>query len=110
MTDEFRLAFKFGKAQMPAEKWFRSVLLDEDPRVAFRRWPAEAVEEISAGRLALGMTKEQAVMARGYPPFHRTAGLEADEWLYYASPGFVDRVQFVGGRIASIGREDAPKS
>ena len=109
VVDKFRLAFKFGKSRMSAEEWFRLILVEEDPRNAFRAWPAPVVQAVSSGQLAVGLTKEQAIVARGYPPFHRTAGVEADEWLYYASPGFVERVRFAGGRLASVDREDAPK-
>jgi hypothetical protein len=109
MVDTFRLAFKFGKAKMTAGEWFRLILVEDDPRAAVARLPSDAAAAITEGRLAIGMTRPQAIMARGYPPFHRTAGVEADEWLYYASPGFVDRVTFVEGRIAAVRREEAPK-
>ncbi|HYR95919.1 MAG TPA: hypothetical protein VEM57_04245 [Candidatus Binatus sp.] len=109
MVDSFRLAFKFGKARMTAAEWFHLILVEDDPRLAVSRMPADAAAAITEGRLAIGMTKPQAIMARGYPPFHRTAGVESDDWLYYASPGFVDRVIFTEGRIASVNREDAPK-
>jgi hypothetical protein len=109
MTDGFRLAFKFGKARMAAADWFRLVLVDDDPRRALARLPPDTAAAIADGRLAPGMTKQEAIMARGYPPFHRTPGIDADEWLYYPSPGFVDRVTFADGRIASVHREEAPK-
>lgn len=109
MVDSFRLAFKFGTARMTAAEWFRLILVEDDPRLVVSRMPADAAAAITEGRLAIGMTKPQAIMARGYPPFHRTAGIEVDDWLYYASPGFVDRVIFTEGRIASVNREEAPK-
>jgi hypothetical protein len=40
--------------------------------------------------------------------FHRTPGLEADDWLYYESPTVVDHVHFVAGKIASIEHGAAP--
>jgi hypothetical protein len=109
MVDSFRLAFKFGKARITAGEWFRLILVEKDPRGALGRMPADTAAAIAEGRLATGMTKPQAIMARGYPPFHRTAGVEADDWMYYASPGFVDRVVFTDGRITSVRREAAPR-
>ncbi len=37
---------------------------------------------IRNGTLCLGMTKEQVVMTRGYPPAVNNPSLEADTWIY----------------------------
>jgi hypothetical protein len=75
---------------------------------AVRGAPRRIAEGIHDGRLVEGMSKEQALIARGYPPAHRTPNLEADEWLYYETPGFVDQVRFANGRIQSVSRGAAP--
>jgi hypothetical protein len=46
--------------------------------------PATA-DAIKNGVLKLGMTKEQVLMARGYPPGHKTPSVEADAWTYWSS-------------------------
>lgn len=38
---------------------------------------------IRAGTLARGMTREQVVMTRGYPPGHRTSSLDNEIWLFW---------------------------
>lgn len=38
---------------------------------------------IRSGALARGMTREQVVMTRGYPPGHRTPSLDNDIWLFW---------------------------
>ena len=106
----YNLNFRHGRERMTAEQWFRMVLLDDDPRVHFGSVSPEVVSAIDAGRLMPGMTKWEAVAARGYPPFHRTASPEADEWIYYTSPDVVDVVRFVDGHIASITPGPAPGS
>jgi hypothetical protein len=35
--------------------------------------------------------------------------LDANEWIYYQTPGVVDRVVFVDDRIRSISRGPAPQ-
>ena len=109
MEDTFRLVFRFGTERSTGPQWFHQILLDQDPRRALSGMSPAAVHAIQAGQLAVGLTKVQAIMARGYPPLHRTAGIDADEWLYYASPGFVDRVRFSDGAITSVQREPAPQ-
>jgi len=71
--------------------------------------PDNIAAGIKDGRLVEGMTKDQALIARGYPPRHRTPSLELNEWLYYETPGFVDRVVFVDGKLQSVTRGPAPE-
>jgi len=40
-------------------------------------------KNIRNGILALGMTKEQVVMTRGFPPSHKTPSLEIDTWTFW---------------------------
>lgn len=106
--EELELAFKFGTSHMTPEQYFRTVLLESDPRGTLAAIPSDVAPAIRDGRLVVGMTKAEAIVARGYPPFHRTAGTDADVWTYYEDPDQVDVVQFVDGRISTITRTDAP--
>ena len=40
---------------------------------------------IHSGRVHLGMSKRGTILAIGYPPPHRTAGLEQPRWRYWSS-------------------------
>ena len=71
--------------------------------------PRGIADAMREGKLGQGMTKEQTLIARGYPPAHRTPSLEATEWIYYDTPGFVDRVVFADGKIQSVTRGPAPE-
>lgn len=108
MTEPFSFGYRYGRDVMPAGQYFRLLLLENNPRRSLDGAPPEVISAVNDGQLIPGMTKEQAIIARGYPPFHHTPGIQANEWLYYASPGFVDRVRFVDDRIEKIEREDAP--
>jgi hypothetical protein len=46
---------------------------------------SEQRDDIESGTLALGMTKEQVLMTRGYPPRHKTASTKASRWVYWSS-------------------------
>ncbi|OGX14393.1 MAG: hypothetical protein A2351_03890 [Omnitrophica bacterium RIFOXYB12_FULL_50_7] len=64
-------------------------------------------ENIRVGSLAVGMSREAAIMAYGYPPTHRTPTLEAASWTYWKSR-FVDfQIQFDDkGKVAFIEKSD----
>jgi hypothetical protein len=45
----------------------------------------EVVEKIKRGEVALGMTKKEVILARGFPPLHATRSLKADRWRYWSN-------------------------
>ncbi len=47
-------------------------------------------KDITYGEMRLGMTKKQVIMARGYPPAHKTYSTDSDRWVYWTSK-FVQR-------------------
>jgi hypothetical protein len=54
---------------------------------------------IAAGTPMTGMTKYQVLLARGYPPGHRTRSLTADTWYYWNSRFSYHSVAFSDGRL-----------
>jgi len=38
---------------------------------------------IKHGNVLIGMTKDEVLLARGYPPFHETPSLKANNWKYW---------------------------
>jgi hypothetical protein len=53
--------------------------------VPIEKFDEKTAKNIANGVLALGMTKEQVVMTRGYPPGHKTPSLDIDRWTYWSS-------------------------
>ena len=49
------------------------------------------------------MTREQVVMARGFPPGHKTPSLDADIWTYWTSRHGSQTIVFTNG-VLSKGR------
>jgi hypothetical protein len=45
----------------------------------------EQVENIMAGNFEPGMTKEEIILAIGYPPKHKTPSLDRNAWRYWQS-------------------------
>jgi len=63
----------------------------------------ELAKTILAGNLRLGMTKEQVLMTRGYPPRHKTPSLDGDTWVYWSSR-FVHRTLVFQDGLLARGR------
>ena len=63
------------------------------------RLPAELAASIRNGEMRKGMTKEQVLMARGYPPAHETASTESDRWVYWSSRFVKQTIVFGNGRL-----------
>jgi hypothetical protein len=98
----YQLSFDYGTDRMNDESYFRLIFRESSPLETITSDRHSARPFIESGKLAVNMTRSEAIMARGYPPFHTTPGIDADEWLYYQSRGSVRYVRFRDGVISSI--------
>lgn len=72
--------------------------------LADRKTPIERLSEkfqnaVKSGQLAMGMNREIALMARGYPPTTHTPSLEMDTWKYQVNRFAVHTIVFNNGVI-----------
>jgi hypothetical protein len=105
----YYIEFRFGAPHISAEQFFHNLLLDTDPTPSFQALPPEIQAAVKNRRLVEGMSKEAALMARGYPPYHRTPnGIASDEWLYYENTGVTTRVRFENGNLSQVVSMPAP--
>lgn len=56
-----------------------------DQQIPIDRLGDDLSKAISQGSLRLGMTREQVLMTRGYPPRHKTPSLDIERWVYWSS-------------------------
>ena len=61
--------------------------------------PKPLANAIAAGTLRRGMTREQVLLTRGYPPSHKTPSLEGDSWLFWRNRFASDAVVFRDGVV-----------
>lgn len=54
---------------------------------------------IRSGEMRKGMSKEQVLMARGFPPAHETPSVESDRWVYWSSRFIKQTLLFANGRL-----------
>lgn len=59
-------------------------------------------ESIKNGVVTVGMTKNEVIMARGYPPKHETPTLKMDEWHYWKHRFGRTFIYFKNDRVSSI--------
>lgn len=76
------LGLDYGRDQNMAD-WARRMIVQEDPRRKLASWPAPARSAVGAGKVAIGMTREQVIVSLGYPPAHETPSLDAEHWKYW---------------------------
>jgi hypothetical protein len=79
---KMRLGLDYGR-QQPLEEWARKIVVADDPRRKIASWPAPVRDAARAGKVAIGMSKEQVIVAVGYPPMHQTPSLESWQWKYW---------------------------
>lgn len=84
--------------KLPLEQYLSRVFVTEDPRLKLKKVPARQVKQVEKGTVAAGMSRDQVIMALGYPPADRTPSLEAASWSY--GDAFV--VYFDGPRVSAV--------
>lgn len=75
-----------------------SRLLSDQP-TPIERLSEDFQTAMKAGQLRLGMTKEEAIMTRGYPPTTHTPTVDLDTWKYQVNRFAVHTIVFENGVI-----------
>ena len=65
----------------------------------YRSFSSMEKENITAGTLREGMSKDAVLVAYGYPPTHRTPSTEQDSWVYWKSRMGSFTVMFKDGKL-----------
>jgi len=64
----------------------------------------ELLDDMKNGVLRLGMTKEEVLITRGYPPRHKTPSTKANRWVYWNNRFVQHTLVFRDDKLAE-GRE-----
>lgn len=81
-TQEMHLGLDYGRSERIAD-WARKMIVQDDPRRRIANWPESVRHAVGAGKVAVGMTREQVIVSLGYPPAHETPSLDAERWKYW---------------------------
>lgn len=71
-------------------------------KVNLRGIKPEYQDNIKAGIVAVGMTKQEVLMAYGYPPAHVTSSLDSDSWTYWKNRFNRVIVEFKADKVVNI--------
>ena len=75
----------------------------EDPKLKIAGYPKKIQDAITRAKITPGMTREQVIMALGYPISSENPDLQADLWRYWMSSFAEFQVQFDGaGKVREI--------
>ena len=108
------LALKYGARNLTMDQYLGRIFLVDDPYGRLPKLPPDgkqAVEVdktrrmIEEGTVSVGMTREQVLMAIGYPPADRTPALDAPTWKYWASRGDTFEIYFDGDQVSRVSRQ-----
>jgi len=104
------LEYKHGTKAVPFGHYLGRLFVTEDPRLKLKKVPARQVKLVEKGTLGPGMTRDQVLMAVGYPPADRTSSLEAGSWAYGGDSSAAFVVYFSGDSLSSVQRGSAART
>ena len=80
----------------------RRYVVPHDPRTLLATYPPQVRDAISAGHIRAGMTREQVVMAVGYPITSENPTLDAPTWRYWRSMTDEFQVLWADGVVKEV--------
>lgn len=80
-----RLGHDYGRKEETLEKWTAKMIVAEDPTARIAGFPRLVQDAIKVGQISLGMTREQVIIAVGYPLTNENPSLDAPRWRMWAS-------------------------
>lgn len=95
---------KYGRDNLSMDAFVNRLFVERDPRAKLTHLPKKTRELIEAGQVDAGMTRDQVLMALGYPPAHRTPNLDSSQWIYWQNRWKSFLVDFDGDRVDSVRR------
>jgi hypothetical protein len=101
------LGHDYGRDQETLEQWVNKIVISEDPRARIGAYPQDVQQAILAGKVVLGMTREQVIVAVGYPLTSENGPLESSTWkMWRSTHGEYDLTFGPDGRLNSITGDD----
>lgn len=97
----YRFGHDYGRAQEKTSEWIDKLVVLDDPASKLAKYPATIRAAIEAGKILKGMTKEQLIMAIGYPATSDTPKLDVATWKYYWSR-YPIVIHWDNGRVSKI--------
>jgi hypothetical protein len=91
-----RIGQDYGRREETLQQFIGKLVVKSDPRAKIAKYPEKMREAIREGKVIAGMTREQVIISAGYPPTHKTAGLDGNVWNMWGSRAGRYEVHFNG--------------
>jgi hypothetical protein len=102
-----RLVHDYGHEEESLDTWVNKIVVNQDPTPRVAGYPRVIQAAIRAGQVAVGMTREQAIVAVGYPLTSENASINEPVWrMWRSSHGEYDLNFAPNGRVATITGSD----
>jgi hypothetical protein len=100
---QMRLIHDYGHEQESLDAWVNKIVVNVDPTPRINGYPVQIQAAIRAGKVAVGMTREQAIVAIGYPLTSENASTAEPLWrMWRSSHGEYDLHFEANGRVGSV--------
>ena len=105
---QFGLGHDYGRDQESLDAWVNKVVVNTDPRPRIASYPLAVQEAIRQGKVMIGMTREQCIVAVGYPLTSENTSIDATTWRVWRSTHEEYQLNFgPDGHLRSVTGDDA---
>jgi hypothetical protein len=106
-----RLGHDYGRDQESLDAWVNKIVIKDDPRGRISSYPSAIQEAIRQGKVMIGMTRDQVIVAVGYPLTSENASLDAPQWRMWRSSHGEYQLNFSrDGHLTSVSGDDSVTS
>lgn len=98
----FTINYPRGKMMLPIEDYIQRTFSARDEEDISRDIKPSVFEKIKRGVVEEGMTRQDVIIAYGYPIAYRTPSLKEDTWIYWTAEMETKRVVFKGDKVVSV--------
>jgi hypothetical protein len=103
----YRLGHDYGRDQESLDAWVNKIVVSTDPRPRINSYPSAIQESIRQGKVMIGMTREQAIVAVGYPLTSENPSTDSQMWRIWRSSHDEYDLHFgPDGHLASVTGDD----
>src|SRR5450432_1731775 len=103
-----RLGHDYGRDQESLDAWVNKIVVKDDPRGRIASYPMDIQEAIRLGKVMVCMTREQVIVAVGYPLTSENVSLDAPQWRMWRSSRGEYQLNFArDGHLTSVTGDDS---
>jgi hypothetical protein len=103
-----RLGHDYGRDQESLDAWVNKIVVKDDPRSRIAGYPAAIQEAVRQGKVMIGMSRDQVIVAAGYPLTSENLSLDAPQWRMWRSSHGEYQLNFSrDGHLVSVTGDDS---